>query len=185
MILISGLWGLKISSLTGGAGNDVLTGGAGVDTFVRNGDGTTDGVDVVTDFTAGNGGDIIDLTTSAAAGTGITAGNLMSGVNLNGTGGAADIVDGGFVTIADNAATLDAAGIANVATAGANDLTVNVAADNVFYIAVDNGVDTVIALVTADTAGTAIVAADVTVIMTLTGVSDATSLTAANFADFI
>ncbi len=182
MILISGLWGLKISSLTGGAGNDVLTGGAGVDTFVRNGDGTTDGVDVVTDFTAG---DIIDLTTSAAAGTGITAGNLMSGVNLNGTGGAADIVDGGFVTIADNAATLDAAGIANVATAGANDLTVNVAADNVFYIAVDNGVDTVIALVTADTAGTAIVAADVTVIMTLTGVSDATSLTAANFADFI
>ena len=182
MILISGLWGLKISSLTGGAGNDVLTGGAGVDTFVRNGDGTTDGVDVVTEFTSG---DIIDLTTSAAAGTGITAGNLMSGVNLNGTGGAADIVDGGFVTIADNAATLDAAGIANVATAGANDLTVNVAADNVFYIAVDNGVDTVIALVTADTAGTAIVAADVTVIMTLTGVSDATSLTAANFADFI
>ncbi len=51
--------------LTGGAGNDVLTGGVGADTFVwKLGDqGTvaTPAVDAITDFTAGTGGDVLDL----------------------------------------------------------------------------------------------------------------------------
>lgn len=45
-------------TLDGGAGNDTLTGGAGVDLIVATADG---GADVVTDFTAGTGGDVVDL----------------------------------------------------------------------------------------------------------------------------
>ena len=45
--------------LTGGDGNDVMTGGANVDVFDFN---TPDGsLDTVTDFTAGAGGDVIDI----------------------------------------------------------------------------------------------------------------------------
>jgi Ca2+-binding RTX toxin-like protein len=45
--------------LTGGAGNDTLTGGGESDTFVF--DAATDSQDVVTDFTAGAGGDVLDI----------------------------------------------------------------------------------------------------------------------------
>lgn len=44
--------------LTGGSGSDTLTGGSGADICVFT-DGA--GSDVITDFTAGNGGDKIDL----------------------------------------------------------------------------------------------------------------------------
>ncbi len=51
-------------TLTGGAGNDILTGGNGNDLFVFN---TGDGVDVITDFSAGVGsGDVILFDNSAA-----------------------------------------------------------------------------------------------------------------------
>ncbi|QPF90265.1 Ig-like domain-containing protein [Bradyrhizobium commune] len=44
--------------IDGGKGNDVLTGGGGVDTFVvRAGNGN----DIITDFTAGSGGDILQI----------------------------------------------------------------------------------------------------------------------------
>jgi Ca2+-binding RTX toxin-like protein len=48
-------------TLIGGAGNDTLTGGTGIDTFDYN--ALTDAADSITDFTAGAGGDKIDIDT--------------------------------------------------------------------------------------------------------------------------
>jgi Ca2+-binding RTX toxin-like protein len=54
--IITGNAGTNI--ITGGIGNDILTGGGGTDTFVFN---RGDGSDIVTDFGAGKGGDIVQL----------------------------------------------------------------------------------------------------------------------------
>jgi Ca2+-binding RTX toxin-like protein len=48
-------------TITGGSGNDTLTGGTGIDTFDYN--ALTDAADSITDFTAGAGGDKIDIDT--------------------------------------------------------------------------------------------------------------------------
>jgi len=85
-------------TLTGGAGNDTLTGGAGADTFVL--DGASQ--DVVYDFTAGAGGDVLDLTgitlTNYGGGNVFNTGharlvqtgpNLLLQVDADGTGGGA------------------------------------------------------------------------------------------------
>jgi Ca2+-binding RTX toxin-like protein len=53
--------GAGADTLTGGEGNDQLAGGAGADIFVVSTATTIGGTDVVTDFTAGVGGDGIDL----------------------------------------------------------------------------------------------------------------------------
>ncbi len=45
--------------LVGGAGNDTLTGGAGSDRFDYN--AITEGLDIITDFTRGSGGDKLDI----------------------------------------------------------------------------------------------------------------------------
>ena len=59
------LGGSGVDILTGGAGNDTLTGGTANDTFVwENGDAGTTTVpakDIVTDFTLGAGGDVLNL----------------------------------------------------------------------------------------------------------------------------
>jgi RTX calcium-binding nonapeptide repeat (4 copies) len=51
-------------TLTGGAGNDTLTGFGGSDTFVF----TNQGIDAITDFTAGAGGDIFGIRSSSYTG---------------------------------------------------------------------------------------------------------------------
>jgi Ca2+-binding RTX toxin-like protein len=52
-------------TLTGGSGNDTLTGGTGIDVFDYN--ALTDAADSITDFTAGAGGDKLDLDTLMTA----------------------------------------------------------------------------------------------------------------------
>ncbi|MCO5106476.1 MAG: VCBS domain-containing protein [Burkholderiaceae bacterium] len=63
--------------LNGGSGTNVLTGGSGSDTFVFD---TTSGVSTITDFTAGAGGDVIQLDLSAL-GTIIHGGGTSVGEN--------------------------------------------------------------------------------------------------------
>ena len=53
--------GLGNDTLSGGLGADILSGGAGSDTFSYTGENLSDPPDTITDFTAGNGGDNLDL----------------------------------------------------------------------------------------------------------------------------
>ena len=69
--------------LVGGAGADTMSGGAGSDTFVyRSGDASA--VDTLTDFTAGAGGDVLDISDLLV---GAFAGNESSYLGLRESGG--------------------------------------------------------------------------------------------------
>jgi len=74
-------------TLTGGAGNDTLTGGTGIDNFVL----ATGSTDLVQDFTAGAGGDVLDL-------SGITLTNYTSGNKFT-TGHLRLVQQGGNVSV--------------------------------------------------------------------------------------
>jgi hypothetical protein len=52
--------------IEGDSGNDTLTGGSGSDTFVYR--GVLDGADIITDFTPGSGGDVLDFADILASG---------------------------------------------------------------------------------------------------------------------
>ena len=65
--------GTESDRLTGGAGADSLTGGAGADVFIYN--ATSEGGDVITDFTSG----VDSIWLSAAGFAGLTPGALASG----------------------------------------------------------------------------------------------------------
>jgi hypothetical protein len=171
--------------ISGGEGTDTITGGAGadaidltettaaVDTLIRNGDGTTDGSDRVTGFSVTN--DIIDLTTSSAA----QYANLTSLATV----ASASTLDNGLTIYSGNdAATLSTANVA-VALAASTVVDANTGGD-LGYLAVSDGADTGIYLFTDGAGTTAITAGELTLMVTLVGVADATTLTAANFADF-
>jgi Ca2+-binding RTX toxin-like protein len=76
--ILNGLGGNDV--LLGGSGNDTLTGGAGVDRFVITSGG---GVDSITDFVAGAGGDILDISdlftdAGVAAPTALNVGSYLT-----------------------------------------------------------------------------------------------------------
>ncbi|MEZ0261014.1 MAG: type I secretion C-terminal target domain-containing protein [Alphaproteobacteria bacterium] len=79
------LGGLDNDILDGGAGNDTLAGGGGSDTFVffaaqaR----SLSNADTITDFTAGAGGDVIDISDIIGAYDGVLA-HYLSLTELNG-----------------------------------------------------------------------------------------------------
>jgi len=172
-------------TLTGGAGNDTfdggpgddtLTGGAGSDTYSRAGDGSTDGSDTITDFATGTGGDIIDFQTSGAA-------TITNPTAYAETAGSATFDNGMTVYTADNlsalttAAAVTAFGIAALIDA-------NTIADS-GYIVAGNGTSAILMEFDDDGISTAIQAAELTLIATLTGITSTADLDAANFADFI
>ncbi len=182
-----------------GLGNDTITGGAGNDDIWLNagtGNGNVDvvktawggeGVDTIHNFTAGSGAghDVFTFTgTSDIAGFSINPSLLQSGVNLNGGGGANAGVQAGFVTVLDNAATLDATGIANALSAGVNKLsTFASATHDVFYLAIDNNVDTEIVKINDLNGDGTITSNEITLIAHLVGVTDAGTLVHANFGN--
>jgi len=194
------------NDFNGGAGDETIIGGSGVDTIEADGGNDTitlgDGIDIVeidisadgtttiTDFVAGNGGDILTFQgTNDAAGTGI----VTTTFTLAGNGGNTyDLVSG--MTIIDNndGTNTDTASFSTTdvaaylaSTDGAGDDVVFSNSDNIAYIAVSDGVDT--AIFTADdTAGNTVIdAGDLVLIITLEGIADAGTLTTANFSSFI
>ncbi len=170
---------------------DTITTGTGSDTITIQGDANDD-ANVITDFTAGAGGDVIDLVTSVVAdgttGTDIAAGAGLSGIaTLTGAGNIAaglTLMNG---TNADSLSTTDVAARLADFLGGGEDVVGNDGeTDELYYIAMDDGTDTGIYLVTmAADGGVVIGAAEITQLLTLQGVADVTTLTSANFADFI
>jgi len=175
--------------IEGGAGNETLDGGAGDDTFVFEGDGT-DGADTINNFVVGD--DAIEFNTSEVVDNG---GNVdVDGFALL-AGGAATVNDG-LVVIDNNDGTNTNAASLGVADVEAYLGDVDGAgggvsidaddADDHFYIAVSDGNDTALFEYTgsADTADTAIEDGELDLIVTLDGIGDAGTLSAANFDGF-
>ena len=173
-------------TITGGAGADVIVGGDGADTFIRNGNGTTDGFDLLTFVVAD---DIIDFTTNGAlvdeaAVTGYAEGAKTDAV----AGTTAFLVLSDNITVADITTGPTEAEIETYL--GTMDIFETGDTNDSIYIAADNGAHTFIFKIiegadgggdnkkfdaTPDTAYN---------IARLTGITDATTLGAANFADF-
>jgi hypothetical protein len=186
-----------------GAGNDTfvsdnaadtITTGTGVDTIRFTG-AITDANNVVTDYNAASGGDLIDFAANAAndGGAGLSDTETMT-ISQD------DILVAGL-TIIDNSqaaiANADSLSLANIIDrlndlgddniAGAGDSIVSMeASDDDNYVAISDGTDTAIVLVVDANGDDSIIeTGDVTIIATLQSVGSAGSLTAANFADFL
>lgn len=170
-------------TVTGGAGNDVITLGAGVDTVILSAtaaSATAGGVDTIVGFTAGTGGDKIDI--SAFIGAAFTAANFDSATNATGDA----VLDDLHVERVEFVGNI--AGI-NFGTAGAGsfDLLIGTA---VYLQNDDNSAKTIIAVqgndqthiyTQTDPAGGVIDADDITLIAILSDVTNATDLVAGNF----
>jgi hypothetical protein len=175
-------------TLSGGAGNDTLIGGAagdtysggtGIDTIQLTG-AAADAANIITDFTAGAGGDVLDFATNNAEDTGTTGEVAVSALGT--ITGAVTGLANGFTIV--NVAYSGALTAAAVATDLAAETIVSFADGDENYIAIDNGTDTGIFLFT-DGGIAAIAAGEIVLVATLQGISDVTTLTSANLADFV
>jgi len=175
----------QASTITTNAGNDTITLSLAIDTINVAFGG--EGEDTIVNFTVGAGGDIIDFTgTTDVFGTGITLGafGTLTGDGLGGT----QVLLAGLTTIGGttNAASLSTTDVAAFLADlnGTGDVVSFANIDNIAYIAVDDGVDT--AIFKADDANGDLVidAGDLTLIMTFSGLADATTLGTENFPDF-
>lgn len=168
--------------------------GSGTDTITFVGDATNGNVEIK-GFTAGTGGDVIDFNANGAvitdgAGSEVTLGTeggaAAADLELDGFG--LSIIAGGSTTQYNGAfTTADLAAYFLDYNGANNDVVLDAETDDV-YLALDNGADTAILRITgADTLAdnVTIEAAEITIVGVLDGVGDATSLTAANFADFL
>jgi hypothetical protein len=170
---------------------DTITTGAGSDTIRFIGD-ATDGQAVITDFTAGSGGDVIDLATNGAVIT--TAAGVEAGFGTEGGAAGANLeLDGTGVSVLAGANVLDVttmtdAGLAtylNAYNANGDSVVLDASGDDV-YVIVGDGSDSALVRITGAGGGNVtIAAAEIEIICIFQGISDQTTLTAANFADFI
>jgi Ca2+-binding RTX toxin-like protein len=195
------------NTITGGSGTDWITPGNGADTvngrggadtitltetaanaaadtLVRAGNATTDGKDTVVGFNVAD--DIIDFTTNAALvnGTAVTA--YAEGTKANAAATTAVFVMSNNITVADATAGPSEAEIETYL--GATLIFQNGATNDGLYVFADDGTNTYGMLVFEGAGGTDKqfdANDDVgTTFLILSGISDATTLSAANFADF-
>jgi hypothetical protein len=170
-------------TVNGGAGADTIDLGGGANTVVRNGNGTTDAVDTITNFGTD---DILDFTTNGSLVGGTAKTGYAEGAKANGQFGAA----GAIAVLSDNM-------IVNGAVPTEAEMetyfgTVNVfqngATNDVVYVVVDDGTDSYVLHLKEGTDGTNKnfdANDDVgTVVAKLVGLADVTTLSNANFADF-
>ncbi|AGM41614.1 hypothetical protein SPISAL_07600 [Spiribacter salinus M19-40] len=187
--------GAGADTITGGAGADTLDGGDGADTFVFN-DG--DQADTVNNFVVGDDDFDIDNTDGNLVEDGTGDGTVdIDTVNVIDT--AADITVASGIQIVDNGdgdiADADDLTTANIAdrlndtgddnNGGGGDNIISFAnADDEILFAISDGTDT--AIVEADAGGddTVIEQGELTVLITLDGIGDAGTLSAANFDGF-
>ncbi len=180
-------------TIDAGAGNDTIdlgtnttgntiTTGTGADTVKFAGD-ASDAGHTITDFSAGSGGDIIDLDINGAAAAG--AGAALTAVQSLATGAIA-ATTGLLIYTGNNLASADEAGVEALFDTTTSNLEFNAASDEVYLVA-SNGTNAYLFFLDAAATDTEFTAADDvgTLIATLSGVTDATTLTAANFADFL
>jgi len=181
-------------TIEGDAGADTMTGGTGIDTFDIAFGG--EGADTITDFTAGAGGDVIDFSGSSDVGGNVTNATTFA-IQGNANNTSTQLVNG-FTVIDNNDGTntnASSLAVGDVATyladtdgagAGTDAITVdNAGTTDDAYIVVSDGTDSAIYKVAHDDGDGTIDSDELTLIVTLEGISDAGTLTAANFADFI
>lgn len=183
---------VKKVTINTGAGNDSIdlsgdtsaieknvTLGDGVDTVKIESDGTQTAV-VITDFAAGSGGDILDLLDSAndivVGGTGAITDykEAASFANANAWGGM-----NVFTTLITS---LTAADLETALETGGNGA---ITANDKFFVVASNGVDAGLFYIKDANAGVTIDTAEITLVGTFKGVSDASAFAVQNFADFL
>jgi hypothetical protein len=186
--------GSKVT-IDAGAGNDTIdisgsdtlaaeatfsvTLGDGVDTIKILGTKSQTGV-TVKDFVAGSGGDKIDLLTNSSTGTV----NTMALVDTDTTSASAAtydnlLNDGLDIVIGTNANSLSTTDVATALSG------FTATASNTSYIVISDGSDAGLYEFINTAADTAVAAGELTLLTTLTGIDNTSTLNADNFADFL
>ena len=180
----------NITDLNSGGNNGSIkiTTGDGIDTVKLNGvDANGGGLYnvTVTDFTTGSAGDKIDLGTNSSQAGG--AGSALTGYVESATGAIA-ATTGLVVYTGNDLASADEAGIQGLfdGTNANTNFSFNAASDEIYMIASD-GANAYLFYLDASANDKEFTAADddATLLATLTGVSDASTLTVDNFTDFL
>ena len=169
--------------LNGGNGANTLTGGAGVDTFVFEG---TDSGSIITGFQAGADGDLLDLNESLVAINGTGANYQAGGGGVLGTSIEFDTDTGLFVYTDNDLTGTTVSDIENLFDGTVDNLQLDSANGDTLYLAASDGNNSYIFLIddTNANGGFTDPADTATLIATLEGVDDASTLTADNFVDF-
>ena len=173
-------------TITGGGGVDVLTGGTGNDTFVISATAVANGIDVITDFQAGNtdgAADVIDLTAlDAFIGTTTETASTITDLGAAAQGSAnTNIFRINVGTYADAAALL-AAGVTGNALRDFGATSVSTGADAhaiALYVSSVTGNVRIAEVTVADAGG--FVDGSVKDLVELVGVTDVTTLLTTNF----
>lgn len=185
--------GTGSDTIEGDAGNDTMTLGDGIDTVEIDFGG--EGEDTITDFVAGAGGDVLDLLGTTDVGNSVTNGTSFF-IQANANNTSTQLTNG--LTVIDNndganvsASSLSTTDVATYLadTDGAASGTDAIVSDNGgitddAYVVVSDGVDSALFLVANDT-NAAIASGELTLIATFQGISDAGTLVASNFTDFL